>query len=58
MVEKIKEFHPEIKVIYMSGYTENMIVKQGIIMEGINFIQKPFSMKKLAQKVRTVLDTA
>jgi two-component system cell cycle sensor histidine kinase/response regulator CckA len=39
----------------MSGYTDNMIVRRGVLEEGVNFIQKPFSQKKLAIKVSKAL---
>lgn len=46
-----------IKILHMSGYTDNVIVKHGILEPGTQFIQKPFSINKLAQKVREVLDS-
>ena len=48
--------HPALKVLYMSGYTDNIIAHRGVLDEGINFIQKPFSVQSLASKVREVLD--
>ena len=56
LVDRLKEIHPEMKVLYMSGYTDNAILHHGILEEGTNFIQKPFSMDGLARKVREVLD--
>lgn len=47
---------PGIRVLYMSGYTGNVIGDQGLLDEGTQFIQKPFSLKGLAAKVREVLD--
>ena len=47
---------PGLKVIYLSGYTDNVIAHHGILDEGIQFIQKPFSIKALTTKVRAVLD--
>ncbi len=48
---------PSMKVLYMSGYTDNAIVHQGVLNENENFIQKPFAPVALAEKVRTVLDS-
>jgi signal transduction histidine kinase/ActR/RegA family two-component response regulator len=53
--EKIKLLFPNTKVLYMSGYTANVIARHGVLKKGINFIQKPFSMQELAAKVREVL---
>ena len=47
---------PEMKALFMSGYTANVIAHHGVIDEGIQFLQKPFSVKSLAAKVREVLD--
>jgi two-component system, cell cycle sensor histidine kinase and response regulator CckA len=43
--------------LFMSGYTANAIAKHGVLEEGVNFIQKPFSPKSFAAKVREVLDS-
>lgn len=51
----LQKAYPQIKILYMSGYTDNTIVHNGILDEKINFIQKPFSLISLAQKVREVL---
>ena len=47
---------PDLKCMFMSGYTANAIVHQGVLDKGVNFIQKPFSRKELAETVRKVLD--
>jgi PAS domain S-box-containing protein len=52
-LEKIK---PGIKVLFMSGYTSNVIVHRGVLEENVNFLQKPFSIDTLSTKVREVLD--
>ena len=54
---KIAEHHPESRVLYMSGYTDNVIARQGILQDGVPFIQKPFTVKALLQKVSSVLDS-
>ena len=54
--EQIMALRPGIKTLYMSGYTANVIAHRGVIDEGINFLQKPFSIHTLAAKVREVLD--
>ncbi len=48
--------HPSLKTLYMSGYTANVIAHHGVLDEGLQFIQKPFSLKDLAVKVREVLE--
>jgi two-component system cell cycle sensor histidine kinase/response regulator CckA len=56
LADRIKIIRPEMKVLYMSGYTDNAIVHHGVLNPGIEFLQKPFSPAGLAQKVREVLD--
>jgi len=56
LVESLLLLHPETKVIYMSGYTDNAIIHQGVLKHGVNYIQKPFTPDSLARKVREVLD--
>jgi two-component system, cell cycle sensor histidine kinase and response regulator CckA len=56
LAEQLKLMHPELKFLFMSGSTADIIARQGILEEGVNFIQKPFSINELALKVRHVLD--
>ncbi len=55
MSEKIKSMKPGIEVLFMSGYTQNVILQKGILPSKFNFIQKPFSPKELAKKVKKIL---
>jgi len=48
--------HPEMKVLFMSGYTDDAIGHHGVLDEGVSFIGKPYSPERLARKVREVLD--
>ena len=54
--DRIKPLCPEMKVLFMSGYTENAIAHYGVLEPGVNFIAKPFSQESLLRKVRQVLD--
>ncbi|MBN1937077.1 MAG: PAS domain S-box protein [Anaerolineae bacterium] len=56
MVDRMMAVRPAIKVIYMSGYTDNVIAHHGVLDPGIQFVQKPFTPGALALKVRRVLD--
>ena len=53
---KASEKHPGLKVLYMSGYTDNVIAHRGILDEGMAFVQKPFTVRALSVEVRKVLD--
>lgn len=56
LVTRLKLYYPEMKVLYMSGYTDDAIVRYGILEDNIQFIQKPFSPVSLLKKIRTVLE--
>ena len=58
LAEKILTRNPEMKVLFMSGYPNDTVVQQGMMARGVPFIQKPFTPKNLARKVREVLDNA
>ena len=52
---RIHERHPRAKVLYMSGYTDEVIVHKGILNEGVQFIQKPFTLQSFSNKIKKVL---
>ncbi len=56
LYQKIAETQPTLKVLYMSGYTDDVIAHQGILDDSCQFIQKPFSVHGLRTKVQEVLD--
>lgn len=56
LFNKIKQIRPESKVLYISGYTDNVISHHGILDKGINFIQKPFTIQALSRKIREVIE--
>jgi PAS domain S-box-containing protein len=56
LAEMFAKTFPDSKVLFMSGYTDDAIVRHGILQEGIAYLQKPFTPDSLASKVRRVLD--
>ncbi|TAL31650.1 MAG: response regulator [Spirochaetes bacterium] len=56
LAEKLIEKRPECKVLYASGYTEDVVLHHGVLQGDISFIAKPFSPQALAKKIREVLD--
>jgi hypothetical protein len=54
--EEIRTINPTIKAIFVSGYAEDIVSKEGLLEQGINFVQKPVSPLALLNKVREVLD--
>ena len=57
LAERLNQSQPKLKVLFMSGYTDNMIAQHGVLEPGIAFLQKPFGPTVLARKVREVLDS-
>jgi two-component system, cell cycle sensor histidine kinase and response regulator CckA len=55
LAQNIMNLYPDMRCLFMSGYTADIIAHQGVLNEGVHFIQKPFSMSKLADKVREAL---
>jgi PAS domain S-box-containing protein len=57
LAERLKPLYPDLKVLFMSGYTNEAIVHHGVLEPGLFFLQKPFTPYVLIKKVRDVLDT-
>jgi len=56
LAEKIKSLHSEARVLFMSGYTDDIISRHGVLEETVNFINKPFTPSVLALKIREILE--
>ena len=54
-IEKAKEILPDTKVVFTSGYTDKYIAYNEIFIEGVNFIQKPYTLSMLANLIKKVL---
>ena len=57
LAEQLGRLRPNLKVLFVSGYMDDAIIRHGLMMASTAFLQKPFSPDVLAQKVREVLDT-
>jgi CheY-like chemotaxis protein len=58
LAQRVSEMRPNVKVLYMSGYTENVIGHNGTLDVGVRLLQKPFNLRDLKDKVREVLDAS
>jgi CheY-like chemotaxis protein len=55
LARNLRALHPGLRLLFMSGYTANVIAHHGVLEEGVHFIQKPFSARDVAVKIREVL---
>jgi len=58
LADRLTAERPDLRVLYISGYAEHAVVRQGVLVEGIAFLSKPFDLSELARTVREVLDKA
>ena len=56
LAQRMVALYPDIKLLFMSGYTANVIAHHGVLDQGVQFVQKPVSRKDLAQKIRRILE--
>ncbi len=56
LAQRLKQTYPNLKILYFSGYTSDAIVRHGVLEGGLDFLQKPFTLEELTQKVRDALD--
>ena len=56
LAKKILPFYPNLTCLFMSGHTADVIAHHGVLLEGVNFIQKPFTTQDLGKKIRQALD--
>ena len=58
LARRLAQGRPEMRVLYMSGYTDDAVVRHGILERGLHYLQKPFTPAALARRVREVLDAS
>jgi FixJ family two-component response regulator len=57
LAEQLTTIRHDVRVLFMSGYTDNAIVRNGLLAESASFLQKPFTPEELLRKMRQVLDS-
>ena len=56
LAARLVEIRPGLRRLFMSGYTADVIASRGVLEEGVEFVQKPFTRKRLVARIRQVLD--
>jgi CheY-like chemotaxis protein len=56
LYDQLRESRPGLRVVFMSGYTDDLIAHHGVLEPGVSFVEKPFNQETLARKVRETLD--
>lgn len=55
LAERTLELRPGMKVLFMSGYTEDVVLRYGVVEKELNFLAKPYSLRSLGDKIQEVL---
>ena len=55
--EQFQQIRPNIKLLYVSGYADDVVLQNGVSMQGLVYLQKPFSLKQLARAVQALMTT-
>jgi two-component system, cell cycle sensor histidine kinase and response regulator CckA len=58
LAEELSKSRPDLSVLFISGYTEDVVLRQGVELGEVNFLSKPFNVSELARAVRRALDVA
>jgi DNA-binding response OmpR family regulator len=58
LAERVRALHPDLPVLFTSGYTDDIIGRQGILDTGIELVEKPYTITDLTQRIRALLDRA
>ncbi len=56
LADKLKGIHPELRCLFMSGYTADILAGKGVVEDGLIFLAKPFTRRELGAKVRQALE--
>jgi two-component system cell cycle sensor histidine kinase/response regulator CckA len=56
LAERATAILPKMRVLFVSGYTDNVIAKQGVLSDGVEFLAKPYSAEQLGRRVREVIE--
>ncbi len=56
LAEKVAQLYPATRILFASGYADNYVVESGVVKEGVNYLQKPYSRQDLARTIRELLD--
>jgi two-component system cell cycle sensor histidine kinase/response regulator CckA len=56
VASRLAPTRPDLKVLYISGYTDDSVFRHGVLEGGMAFLQKPFNLKALATKIREILE--